>query len=305
MAVEVPADIQARCKGLGKGVGYALKVLCAQLEDDPLLGSPTGDRSLYIAQIDGETFEDCPALTVHYAYGPPLLEEGQLQIRGIEETHPAAVEPKEEAVAAPDPHQEEIEARQVTDSWRRIEAWLCEHASASFDLLKPGASEGEIAALEEAIGVRVPASLKALWQLRAGHLDEPGAGFLPEYNWALMDLDAVVLVYRERMELQRDWGSDEPFLWKPSWIPFCAWSTHDFTSGLYLDAESGEVCRWSESIDRRTEFESLTAFLEGMADALEVPSLATWPKPGLLNGGLVWGPPGDANEEALWRPWNG
>jgi hypothetical protein len=57
--------------------------------------------------------------------------------------------------------------------------------------------------------------------------------------------------------------------------------------------------------ERQPEFESLTTFLEEMADALEAPSLADPAKPGLVNRGLVWGPPVDPDLEALWVPFAG
>ncbi|MFB6757397.1 hypothetical protein ACFCXR_28095 [Streptomyces noursei] len=74
--VEVTDDVRDQCTQLGAGVVYALRVLCAQLVDDPLRGAPGWDPSMYVVHVDGETCEDCPALDVHYAYGPPALDEG-------------------------------------------------------------------------------------------------------------------------------------------------------------------------------------------------------------------------------------
>ncbi|MFF3460398.1 SMI1/KNR4 family protein [Streptomyces sp. NPDC002730] len=307
MAVEIPADIQELCKELGKGVEYALKVLCRQLEDNPLLGSPTGDRYLYVAEIDGDTFEDCPALHVHYAYGPPLLVEGQVQIRDIAGAQLPASGTGTDAHdrdQAPDPHLEEIAARQVTGAWQRIETWLHAHAPASYASLKAGASEGEIAALEEALGVRIPADLKALWSLHSGVHNVHGARFLME-NWALMDLDSVVSFYQQQMRSQQRDGDDEFTFWTVSWIPVCSFGADDRTYGLYLDAETGQLCYWDRYGERRPEYASLTTYLEEMADALEAPSLVTGARPGLADGGLAWGPPTDPDIEAAWVPFAG
>jgi hypothetical protein len=38
--------------------------------------------------VDGESFDDCPPLTVLYSYDPTLLDEGQLQIREVTATGP-------------------------------------------------------------------------------------------------------------------------------------------------------------------------------------------------------------------------
>ncbi|MFD6338991.1 SMI1/KNR4 family protein [Streptomyces sp. NPDC060131] len=314
MAVDIPADVQERCKDLGQGVGYALKVLCIQLEDNPLLGTPLEDPSLYTARIDGETFEDCPELNVRYAYGPPLLTEGQVQIRSVEGTRSLVGESDEDGGEggdggdgreghdqAPDPRLEELGARQVARAWQGIESWLREHAPASYASLRAGASEDEIAALEAALGVQVPAGLKALWRLRAGVHRVAGAGFLLE-NQALMTPDAVIAFHQQQMLSQQQGGDDEFTIWKPSWIPVCSFGVGDHTYGLYLDTETGQLCHWSRYAERWPEFESLTTYLEEMEDALAAPSLVTGARPGLVNGALMWGPPNWPDPEAPWVP---
>ncbi|MGI5472433.1 hypothetical protein [Streptomyces sp. CA-132043] len=49
----------------------------------------------------------------------------------------------------------------------------------------------------------------------------------------------------------------------------------------------------------------MTMFLEETADRLEYPKLFPGHRPGLIDGMLVWGPPEDPDERALWEPWNG
>ncbi|MFC4612929.1 SMI1/KNR4 family protein [Streptomyces maoxianensis] len=286
MAVELPAEVQERGERLGRGVRYALKVLCGQLEDNPLLGSPTGEPSMYAARIDGETFEDCPELDVQYAYGPPMLAEGQVRILSVEAAQPAAVAPEREPVAAPDPRLEEMAARQVTAAWQRVETWLRDHAPVSFDSLQEGASSEEIDRAERELGVRVPGDLRALWHLHRGVQSSSGAAFLPD--------NAKLMTIAEAIELHQHWGQIYDFgdgLWDHRWIPVCTLGEHSWSNGLYLDAGTGEVWSWDEFANRRVEFESLTTLLEEMADALEAPSLAGPAKPGLVDGALVWGTP--------------
>jgi hypothetical protein len=50
------------------------------------------------------------------------------------------------------------------------------------------------------------------------------------------------------------------------------------------------------------QFESLTDFVEEMADVLEVPLLAAEARVGLMHGFLVWGEPQDRAERAAWEP---
>ncbi len=184
--------------------------------------------------------------------------------------------------------------------------WLAEYTPPSYGALRPGASDDELAALEEALGVSVPEELKALWRLSAGEDGVDGSGLMLG-DWALMPLDAVVEVHRMQRGFQEADGEDgtvdedAPVLWKPSWIPFCSFSPDDTVYGLYLDGETGEVCQWTRYGEREREYESLPAYLELMAVSLEAPLAGAGPeKPGMLRGALVWGPPADEERGDRW-----
>ncbi|MFE6962992.1 SMI1/KNR4 family protein [Streptomyces sp. NPDC057696] len=308
MTTVIPAHIRDRCIQLGNGALYAVKVLGRQLQDDPQLGEPTGDLALYSVSIDGEAFDDCPPLTVLYAYGPPLLDEGQLQIREVIATGPT---PAADSASAPalipdsDPELERLAARQVTKAWQRITAWLEQNAPASYAALLPAAAEGDIAALEHDMGVRAPVELRTLWLLCAGSQDTAAACFLPDGGWALMPLGSAGRVYRWQSQWQQQNGDAESPLWKPAWIPFCSWSVTDTSYGRFIDAETGEVGHWDDMGVRTVEDVSLTMFLEEIADTLENPQLATGYRPGLIGERLVWGPPLAQDEADLWQPWTG
>ncbi|WP_181788249.1 SMI1/KNR4 family protein [Streptomyces phytophilus] len=199
---------------------------------------------------------------------------------------------------------QEIERRQVTDAWRRIDTWLSAHAPASLAVLRPGATEDEIDRLQTTLGVRIPAGLRALWRLHAGVNVDPSASFLLG-RWSLMDFASVVHTYEREMMLQRLPGADRFTLWRHAWIPVCSYSADDSSYGLYMDAETGKLGYWDKYGERRIEFESLTTYLEEMADSLEAPSLVTGYRPGLVNDSLVWGPPEHPSERALWVEYTG
>ncbi|MFH9089877.1 SMI1/KNR4 family protein [Streptomyces sp. NPDC017673] len=180
--------------------------------------------------------------------------------------------------------------------------WLAEYAPPSHAALKPGASDDRIMALERALGVSVPEELKALWRLSAGEEGVAGSGLMLG-NWALMPLDAVIEVHQMQMRFQEEDGEDEDalVLWKPSWIPFCSLHPDDTVYGLYLNGETGEVCKWTEFGEREREYESLPAYLELMAVSLEAPLAAAGPeKPGMMGGALVWGPPAGEEHRDKW-----
>ncbi|MGW3622522.1 SMI1/KNR4 family protein [Streptomyces sp. NPDC000880] len=308
--VDLPDHIRARCTELGDGVLYAVKTLARQLADDPRLGERAGRLGLYTATIDSGTFDACPPLVVRYAYGPPLLDVDRIEIRDIEATGPLPDAGDEQAPAGvPDPRMQQIAARQVTEAWRRIAGWLEQHAPATRAALLPGASAHEIAVLEQALGVRVPVELRALWLLCAGGRDTPGAGVMPDYGWALMPLGTVAASYRwhwaNQQEQEAGGGAEETVVWKPSWIPFCSWSVTDTSFGLFTDAGTGLVGHWDDTSVRTVGDQTLSVLLEETADKLENPQLAIGYLPGLIGGRLVWGPPLAADEAALWERFTG
>ncbi|MEU5689932.1 SMI1/KNR4 family protein [Streptomyces venezuelae] len=201
-----------------------------------------------------------------------------------------------------------IEWRQIDDAWQRIESWLERNAPATFASLLPGASEAELDELQESLGVRLPVGLRALWSRRAGVGPETTPWFMPE-ECVLMSFSVVRRVYQRQMFLrqqdledqQRTGSTEEITVWRPSWVPFAAMDA-DALTGLCVDAETGRIWYWCEYAERRVQFESLTDYLEEMADALENPELAKEARVGLMNGFLVWGVPLNEAERAAWEP---
>lgn len=310
--VEMSDGVRATLWRLGSEAEDAVERLFQKLKENPFLGDYDTAEMVYRASASTVGGEE---LIVRYLFGPPRGQEDIVRILSFSQVRapahlkygehgeyddPLAPEPGPKPV---DPRMEEIEVRQVIDAWQRIVMWLTEYAPASAGALRPGASEADLAAVEETLGVRVPAELKALWGLNAGVDNVDGAAFLLR-NWALMTPDSVIRFYRMQMGIQQRDGNDEFTVWKPSWIPVCSFGAADVAFGLYLDTRGGELWRWSRYGDVRAEpeFESVTVLLEEMADTLEAPSLAGLPKPGLVEGGLSWGPPSDPDREALWEP---
>lgn len=124
-----------------------------------------------------------------------------------------------------------------------------------------------------------------------------------------MSFSVVRRVYQRQMFLrqqdledqQRTGSTEEITVWRPSWVPFAAMDA-DALTGLCVDAETGRIWYWCEYAERRVQFESLTDYLEEMADALENPELAKEARVGLMNGFLVWGVPLNEAERAAWEP---
>ncbi|MFB6539314.1 SMI1/KNR4 family protein [Streptomyces noursei] len=194
------------------------------------------------------------------------------------------------------------EQAQAEAAWGRIEVWLEDNAPASAALLRPPASDADIAAVEETIGVIFPPALRA-WYRRHDGTDDPEsgkswwpAGFLPgNQGWyPLKTLQDVYTVQTRDQERE------------PGRIPVSC-VVGDMWHGLYIDARQdepsyGNLGRWvadrePELIPESTVGWPLHAWLAGIADALEQGRCLiepggqhdedTWPALTVC-GGLIW-----------------
>ncbi|MEV6164617.1 hypothetical protein AB0L71_22340 [Streptomyces sp. NPDC052052] len=303
MEVEIPLQIRAAASEFGAGVPYALKVLAGQLADDPDTGQPSGEPDVLAVTVDGDLFEDCPTLTVGY-----VCEADRIRVQYVNAVPAAA--PTSHTRDRPPQAANEVMAREVEDAWRRVAGWLQDHAPDSFNALRAGANDTTVAALGHDLGIQIPADLRALWSLAAGDDGVDGAGCLPG-NQALMPLDTVATFYGQQMDSQTHQDSlnshrpepDRITVWKSTWIPVLSYGVTDRTSGLYLDAATGYLGRWSRyNEDSGDEIDTLATYLEDVADMLETPALSTRDKPGLVDGVLVWGSRLDPAQEESWRP---
>ncbi|ROQ65256.1 cell wall assembly regulator SMI1 [Streptomyces sp. CEV 2-1] len=320
MNVEISPHIRDTAVQFGVGVPYALRVLASQLSDDPDMGQPSGLPGVLTVLVDGDLFEDCPALAVGYVREPDRIE-----IRYVKPSLSAglaadtAQDRAQELPAGPGTGTgtgtgtEAVAGREVVDAWQRITDWLQRNAADSYAALRDGVNATAITALELSLGVQVPAGLRVLWSLSAGDDGVQGAGCLPG-NQALMTLDAVADFHRQQMESQahedtlntRRAEYDRITVWKTAWIPVVSYGPGDRTSGLYLDATSGYLGRWSRYNEGAgDELDTLVTYLEDVADMLEAPALATRDKPGLVGRALVWGSRIDPTQQDRWQPLTG
>ena len=315
MNVEIPQHVRDTALQFGAGVPYALKVLAGQLADDPDMGQPSSLPGILTVMVDGDLFEDCPALAVGY-----IREPDRIEIRYVNRapsTNPGANAPDQEQdhgqEEPADPGAGAVTERQIVDAWQRITLWLEQNAPDSHAALRVGASPAILAGLEQDLGISLPADLRTLWALTAGDEGVEGAGCLPG-NQALMSLDAVVAFYRQQMDAQAHQDTlnarrpeyDRITVWEAAWIPVVSYGVADRTSGLYLDGATGYLGRWSRYNEGPgDELDTLATYLEDIADMLEAPALATRDKPGLVGGALVWGSRLDGAQEGRWRPLTG
>ncbi|MER5198617.1 hypothetical protein ACWD3J_46165 [Streptomyces sp. NPDC002755] len=323
MKVEIDPLVRDIAARSGGGVPYALKALAGQLADDPDMGRPSGLPGVLTVKVDGDMFEDCPDLLVGYIREPDRIGIRFLRPAPSTETPDEAEDQEEDQEEdqtqgrdqerSADPAAAAVTVREVADAWHRITRWLQANAPDSYAALRAGAGPAALAALEEDLGVRIPVELRVLWLLTAGDDGGNGWGCLPG-NGALMPLDAVAAVHRLKTDAQShqavldaDRPEDERItVWTPTRIPVVASGPSDTTSGLYLDAATGYLGRWSRYHEHPDEeLDTLVTYLEEAADMLEAPTLATRDRPGLIGGALVWLSGIDPAQEDRWQPLTG
>ncbi|WEV29495.1 SMI1/KNR4 family protein [Streptomyces sp. 71268] len=315
VSVEVPPHIHDTATHLGAGVPYALRVLAGQLAETPDMGHPSSLPGILTVTVEGDLFEDCPALSVGY-----LREPDRIQIRYVNPIPPSAptapaqdADEPEERARPTSPADDALVVRQIADVWHRVTHWLQHNAPRSLAALRAGASPAAIATLEADLELQLPVELRTLWALTAGDDGVDGAGWLPG-NQALMPLEEVADFHRSQMDAQA-WQdtlnaqrpAEDRFVgWRSAWVPVVSHGATDRTSGLYLDTTTGYLGRWSryrEGPDE--ELDTLVTYLEDAADMLEAPALAVRDTPGLIDGALVWGSRLGLQQEDRWRPLTG
>ncbi|MFE9611402.1 hypothetical protein [Streptomyces sp. NPDC006012] len=326
MDVDIAQHVRDAARQFGTGVPYALKAVAGQLAEDPAMGVPSGLPGVYTVTVDGDLFEDCPALHIGYVREPDRVEiryvspapsteptEPTTDVRDQDQKRGQEQDQGQVQPAGPVAPAAAVTVREVADAWRRITGWLRRNAPDSYAALRPGAGAAAIAALEGDLGVRIPIELHVLWMLTAGDDGVDGQGCLPGNN-ALLTLDAVAAVHRRSSDLQAHedaHAADRPeaeriTVWRPTWIPVVALGPADHTSGLYLDVATGYLGRWSRHYeDPDDELDTLVTYLEEAADMLEAPALATRDEPGLVSGALVWLSSVGPARKDRWQPLTG
>src|SRR3984957_1384305 len=115
------------------------------------------------------------------------------------------------------------QALPVSESWRRIDAWLAAHAPSGLARLNPPAGPGDIRDAERVLGIALPGDLgeslrchngqRGPASLLPGHAEPLSASGIAEYWQMRMDIAAGIdgLV-------PAPWA-DEPW-WHPLWVPW-------------------------------------------------------------------------------------
>ncbi|WP_082611128.1 SMI1/KNR4 family protein [Lysobacter sp. Root916] len=94
--------------------------------------------------------------------------------------------------------------------WKQLDEWLSSNAPEAYLSLNPPATEGQIAAAEERMGLSFPASLRGTYLAHDGESDDSAGLF---NSWMLLPLLRVVEHWEEFVQLEEDdpggWGDGD------------------------------------------------------------------------------------------------
>ncbi|MEU6906858.1 SMI1/KNR4 family protein [Streptomyces coeruleorubidus] len=205
-------------------------------------------------------------------------------------------------------------------AWARFSTWLGEYAPVSCGLLRPGAADAQIDSAEQAIGVRFPAELRALYRIHDGvrgvELEEFGeqpisprgdddpwyrqanaVDFMPT-GQAWLPLRHVISVYGGPLEIMA--GGRVPY------VPVTASANDAMLSGTYLDPATGVLGTWADAQELSPQGVGLADWLEDAVAALAEgrPTRVLGLRPYLspTGDGLGWYEEDVMPEEDGWMP---
>jgi cell wall assembly regulator SMI1 len=168
----------------------------------------------------------------------------------------------------------------VRESWKRIADWYDGSPRRGLIILSAGASEGQLKALEQAIGNHLPEDLRESYLLHNGTSDLLGFG-------EVMPLNRVEAMWRMYADWQRengyglgpDWeprdieGPIKPIWWSPLRIPV---TDNGGGDPVMIDLDPGEggtrgqVIRFSHEVGpEKVMARSWAEWLSGIEDELE------------------------------------
>ncbi|MGC0385635.1 hypothetical protein RKD33_005852 [Streptomyces sp. SAI-129] len=191
--------------------------------------------------------------------------------------------------------------------------WLEHHAVDVFAALGGRGSQAAICRAEQHMGLELPEQLRQ-WFLthdidagrqphRGGGLVSLGCpGVIPSGGLllGLMDVERVYLHKLAMEDTEPSGDTDYPF-WRREWVPIV--SERDGVYGKFVNASTGTVGSWSEgSSPADSEYTSLFAFFQDVADQLEGVSSGDWSGPGRAP---ARGPRPEDEPVRLWARANG
>jgi cell wall assembly regulator SMI1 len=161
----------------------------------------------------------------------------------------------------------------------RLDTWLQANRPEYYIHLQPGLTEDELLALEQRLGVALPADFKTFYRWKNGQADEMEEDFFN--NWSLMRADDIARTTEVMRNLVTTGAFDYANWWDARWVPFLKRYTGD---NICLDmagsfsGQSGQVLVYlHEDRSRPILHGSFTNWLETIVRAIETASVTLEP----------------------------
>ena len=156
----------------------------------------------------------------------------------------------------------------------RLDRWLAANRPDYYALLRPGATDAELDAVEAQFAVRLPATFRQLYRWRDG---QDPMSFVPlQMNRTFMPLEDIARV-KDMLDGMIGFDFDDPKYWRRGWVPFLHNGGGSYLC-LDLVAEDGGqpgqlIGFWKRDEDRPVEFPSVEAWLADLVAAMEAGEL--------------------------------
>ena len=173
------------------------------------------------------------------------------------------------------------------EMWLAYVAFLEREVPASFANLAPGASEADIASLEQTLGLTLPEPVKAVWRLNDGQKktmladgEDAATPCIPTLSF--LSTKAVARIWKDWAEVRKSSGAEldagtrsavpgvvKALYSSPGWIPLWAHPSSADYVGLDLDpgekGQPGQIINFGRDEDEHfqfaTDFDDLLSFL--------------------------------------------
>jgi cell wall assembly regulator SMI1 len=160
-------------------------------------------------------------------------------------------------------------ATPITDLIKRLDKWLHENRPDYYAQLLPGATDQEIAELEQSLGLAIPPALASLLQWKNGQTTDTKL----VDNWSLLSCASIIDCWQSLTEWQEDGSFEVENWWSRDWIPFlydhsgnncCIDATGHFSG------KAGQILYyWHDDNSRKVTHENFDKWLETIVLAME------------------------------------
>jgi cell wall assembly regulator SMI1 len=158
-----------------------------------------------------------------------------------------------------------------------LDIWLARNRPDYYAKLKPGLTDEDLTALENALNVTLPEEFRALYRWRNGQSTEDYEAL--SFRMTLLPADEILSAWETVTELQKDGMFETESHWNVRWVPFLASDSGDLfcvdTGGVFGGPVGQVIEFWHDDYRRWMSASSLRKWLEVLVTAFETGLIAS------------------------------